>query len=157
MDKPFSIIFGGLIAFILLLLYAATVGYMINEVRGYDTKGNSTLLIFPDGLIFVVTTVGGLVSALVISKLTITKTGENPAIISMTETRDEKGNRIANKPATIIAFLYLFVWMATGLAALLVGTMIYPGVNSTVSDIGTTWLGLAVAAGYSYFGINPQN
>jgi hypothetical protein len=153
MNKPFVIIFGGAIAFILLSLYAVTVGYMIQEI--VSCTDPSCKKEFSEGMIYVVTTVGGLVSALVISKLAITKPGENPAIISMTESADGSGEKTVNKPATIMAFLYLMVWILTGFAALIIGVMVYPDANSTISDIGTTWLGLAVAAGYTYFGISP--
>ena len=58
----------------------------------------------------------------------------------------------------IVVAIYLLVWMLTGLAALVVGVMIYPvnangvAINSTISDLGTTWLGLAVSAvGRVYF------
>jgi len=47
------------------------------------------------------------------------------------------------------------VRVGTGFAALLVGVMLYPDSSATLSEIGTTWLGLAVASGYAYFGLNP--
>jgi len=145
MNNRFGVIFGGLIACILLLLYASLVGYIIVEVR----NGNGT---FTDGIVYVVTTIGGLVSALVISRLAITTPGENPAIIRMTT--DESGRH--NIWVTTLAMLYLGVWLVAGLAALVTGLLIYPDVSQTLSDIGTTWLGLAVASGYAYFGLSPK-
>jgi hypothetical protein len=56
---------------------------------------------------------------------------------------------------TTIAILYLLGWMSTGLAALVLGVMLYPKASQTLNDIGTTWLGLAVSAAYAYFGISP--
>jgi hypothetical protein len=46
--------------------------------------------------------------------------------------------------------------LATGLIALIVGVIVFPDSNSTLREIGTTWLGLAVASGYAYFGISPK-
>jgi hypothetical protein len=46
--------------------------------------------------------------------------------------------------------------LVTGLTALIVGVMIFPDSNATLGEIGTTWLGLAVASGYAYFGISPR-
>jgi hypothetical protein len=48
------------------------------------------------------------------------------------------------------------VWVFNGLVALIIGVMLFPNANQTLSDAGTTWLGLAVAAGYAYFGIKPS-
>ena len=58
---------------------------------------------------------------------------------------------------TVIALAYLAVWLITGLAAPIVGVMVHPKLNSTLSDIGTNWLGLAVASGCAYFGLDPTN
>ncbi len=153
MPKTFSAIFGGAIAYTLLLLYAATVSYMIYAVRDCGGDAACTAKEFNDGIIHVVTIVGGLVSALVISKLTITTPGENPAIFRLAA--DASGAQ--NKFVTFLAILYICVWLIMGLAALVIGVMIYPGINDTLSDIGTTWLGLAVSAGYAYFGLDPSN
>jgi hypothetical protein len=72
----------------------------------------------------------------------------------MRSTADENGT--PNEWVTRLAIAYLVIWLATGLLALVVGTMLYPNVNQTLNDIGTTWLGLAVASGYAYFGIKPE-
>lgn len=152
MQKQFPMIFGGVIASILLLLYTVTLAYMIVEVMNCAGEVDCGTKDFAEGMIFVVTTVGGLVSALVVSELTITKPGENPGIMKFAAGRSGPPNRMA----TALAIVYLAVWLIIGLAALIVGTMIYPGINETVSDIGTTWLGLAVAAGYAYFRIDPS-
>ena len=40
---------------------------------------------FGSGIIYVVTTIGGLVSALVVAKLAVTEPGENPTIIKQLE------------------------------------------------------------------------
>ena len=45
--------------------------------------------------------------------------------------------------------------MICGFLALIVGVMFFNKVNSTLSDAGTSWLGMAVSAAYAYFGINP--
>ena len=73
MNKKFGLIFGGVIAFILLMLYAVTVIYMIVEVLVHGSISSNIPYEFPEGLVYVTTTIGGLVSALVIAKLTITK------------------------------------------------------------------------------------
>jgi hypothetical protein len=152
MNKNFGLIFGAIIAYILLILYTGTAVHIIKSVINCANDSACAQQDFTEGLIHVVTFIGGLISALVVSKLTITTPGENPAMLQSTK---GKSRSIQTTSATLI-FLYLGVWVITGLAALVVGVMLYPGINSTLSDIGTTWLGIAVASGYAYFGLDPK-
>jgi hypothetical protein len=39
---------------------------------------------------------------------------------------------------------------------LIVGLMTYPDASQTLAILGTTWLGIAVAAGFAHLGIKPQ-
>lgn len=155
MSPSFGIFFGGLIAIVLLALFAFTTGYMVFTVVGQCTAigvcppASSD---FGKGLTFVVTTVGGLVSALVIAQLSVIQPGGQARLGNFQPT-STAGIYTAN---TVVA-LYLLVWIGTGLAALVVGVMFYPDRSSTLSDIGTTWLGLAVSAAYAYFGIKPES
>jgi hypothetical protein len=109
-----------------------------------------TPVIKEDGYIYVLTTVGGLVSALVIARLSVTKPGSMPTIAG---TKPESTFGIV--ASNTVSGIYLLAWVFTGLAALVVGVMLRPEVNKTVADLGTTWLGLAVSAAYAYFGIKP--
>lgn len=152
MKKNFGLIFGAIIAYILLILYTGTATYIIKEVVKCANDNACTTQDFTEGLIHVVTFIGGLISALVVSKLTITTPGENPAMLQSTKGQ----SRSIQTTSTTLISLYLGVWVITGLAALVVGVMLYPGINSTLSDIGTTWLGIAVASGYAYFGLDPK-
>lgn len=150
--KP-GLVFGGIVASILLGLYAGTLVYMIWEVVDLGSKaGTAESITFNEGLVAVVTAAGGLVSALVISQLAVTEPGDDPGIM-----------RIGANPGqqqswwvTLLIWLYLSAWLVVGLSALVFGVMVYPGVSTTVSDIGTTWLGLAVASGYAYFAVRPK-
>ena len=151
MQKSFKVYFGAVIVFILLALYATTLVYMIKEVREQGKADPTQAHEFPAGRVAVVTTIGGLVSALVVSRLAITEPGDFPRIMPFTKSSDREQSWLV----TVLSALYLGVWLIVGLAALVVGLMMYPEVNQTVSDIGTTWLGLMVASGYAWFGIKP--
>lgn len=151
--KTFPVVFGAAIAFILLILYASTVRYMVKEVVRSGQVDSAVAIDFPSGLVFVVTTIGGLVSALVIAKLTITEPGKNPGIMRLAA----RDGGTQSAWVTWLALAYLAIWLIVGLAALVAGVMLYPKVNQTLNDIGTTWLGLAVASGYAYFGITPND
>ncbi len=97
-------------------------------------------------------TVGGLVSALVVAELALMTPGASP----VQQFSVPGSPRWVRRLIFAIILLYLGAWLFTGLTALIVGVVLYPNVNSTLSDVGTTWLGLAVAGGYAYFGIRPR-
>lgn len=158
----FAKIFGGVIAFVLLALYASIMGWMIWEVVMVGRSGEGEANSLGSGAITVVTAIGGLISALVISKLALTTPGTTPTLgegaLSVAEfDKDENAAKASpTLAAKSMAVLYLSVWVTVGLAALVVGTVLFPDLNSTVDDTGTSWLGLAIAAGYAYFGLDPK-
>ncbi|MEO9648766.1 MAG: hypothetical protein ABJE99_11280 [Roseobacter sp.] len=151
--------FGGLIAVALLMLFGWSVYHMIQEVLAHcgHVEGQSPVDCQPpdtplvqEGLIYVVTTVGGLVSALVIAVLSVTRPGGAPEMAGFSPT-----GRWTRRLTNGVVSLYLILWLIAGLSALVYGVMWYPGILPTLGDIGTTWLGLAVSATYAYFGLNP--
>lgn len=145
----YKIIIGAIIAYLLLILYSGIAVYIMKEVIQCSKDVCCKEVELHEGLIYVLTTVGGLVSALVVSRMTITTPGSDPALFSHF---GEGQPRIVN----FIVWCYLLIWTFTGLSSLVVGVVIYPGMCKTLSDFGTTWLGLAVAAGYAYFNIDPR-
>ncbi len=153
MTTNFGKIFGGVLAVILLLLYAITMGFLVTHVI-FCGGDNTCTDPFPvtTGMVFVLTTVSGLVSALVVASLAATVPGSNPSH----QWVGKDASEASKKKANYIVGIYLGVWIFAGLTALIVGVMIFPNANQTLSDAGTTWLGLAVAAGYAYFGIKPK-
>ena len=140
---------GALLAYTLLLLYSFPVFYYINAVR-ISGQGTGEAVIIPEGMVYVVTTIGGLISALVVARLTITPPKENVG-----EYKNTRMPSKLRKIAKFLTFLYLAIWMFTGLAALVYGVMLYPDINNTLRDIGTSWFGLAVTSVYTYFGLEP--
>lgn len=135
--------FGAVVVYVLLLLYIVLVGYLTCIVIAADSPtdvdpvGNAEL---------VVMTVGALVSALVVAQLATTPTGAAAGTELIDATR---------KVRSTLVILYLVGWMLAGLAALAVGVIWRPEFNATLGDIGTAWLGTAVAAGYAYFSLSP--
>jgi hypothetical protein len=149
MSSRFGAIFSATLALVLLALYCSSALYLIYQV--YPLKECMKPEGYDGGYVYVLTTVGGLVSALVIAQLSVTKPGSAPAIGNSIPQTD-LGIYATN---TVVA-VYLFAWAFTGLAALVVGVMLCPEGNKTVTDLGTTWLGLAVTAAYAYLGLKPN-
>jgi hypothetical protein len=147
-----KLVFGGLIAVILLGLYVYSVLFAISVVACISRPGCSALTAasFTDGFGSTMTTVGGLVSALVIAELAITKPGEAPVARALAATASAR----ATGTLKALTGAYLLVWVIVGLAAYVVGAMWYPGTLKPLTDLGQSWLGLAVAAAYAYFGVN---
>jgi hypothetical protein len=144
--------FGGLIAIVLLILYAYATVYSILAAHcigsGPCTDYSPNLT---EGVVTVLNLVGGLVSALVISQLAITKPLDSPgAALVETTASDTVKNGVK-----IVSIIYVAVWVACGLAALIVGLMKYPEAVPLLNAAAKTWLGLAVAAAYSYLGLKP--
>jgi hypothetical protein len=145
----YKLIIGGIIAYILLVLYSGITLYIIIKVIECARELSCDILDLHPGLIYVFTTVGGLVSALVVSRMTITTPGADPAVF----TSYKDGQPLL---VNIIVWSYLIIWTLTGLATLVFGVLVFPDICKTLSDSGTTWLGLAVASGYAYFNIDPK-
>lgn len=154
MSKTFALIFGALLACALLLIYLGSILYMAyglwTTCQGAAVACTSNSISLNEGFQFVFTTVGGLVSALVVAQLTVTRPGDAPTIGNF---KAETG--LGQRRTEQVVGAYLLVWMICGFLALVVGVMFYNKVNSTLSDAGTGWLGMAVSAAYAYFGINP--
>jgi hypothetical protein len=145
----YKLIIGGIIAYLLLGLYSGITISVIFKVIECSKDSSCTQVDLHPGLIYVLNTVGGLVSALVVSRMTITVPGSDPAVFR----NFADGQSLL---VNIIVWCYLIIWTFTGLATLIIGVLIFPETCKTLSDFGTTWLGLAVAAGYAYFNIDPR-
>jgi hypothetical protein len=142
-----KLLFGGLIGVILLGLYVYAVVFAMMVATGM-APGPVT-----EGFASTMTTVGGLVSALVIAELAITKPGEAPVARALGSDNVPAG-ATATRVLIGVTGVYLLVWVLTGLAAYVVGVMWYPAKEQHLTDLGQAWLGLAVAAAYAYFGIS---
>jgi hypothetical protein len=161
MGENLPVIFRGVVAYILLLLYASTVINMTKAVilhgvaEAPKDENGKTLskkpLEFPAGTTYIVTMIGGLVSALVVAKLTITKPKTMPTVTL------PDAPPWMSELFTFLTGAYLVGWVVIGLAALIVGVMVFPDSNAILGEMGTTWLGLAVASGYAYFNLDPQS
>jgi hypothetical protein len=148
--KDMKLLFGGAISLILLGLY----GYALTEaVRLALLPGQVPL---KAGFAFTISTVGGLVSALVIAELAIAKPGEPPVVRALEASAGGTPPSETTKRAVgIVSTLYVLAWILLGLLAFVVGAMLQADKVPALTDFGRSWLGLAVAAGYSYFGIKP--
>jgi hypothetical protein len=144
-------VFGGVIAFVLLGLYTSSVIVAIVLVMRQVPKPDTS---FTEGFRLCMTTIGALVSALVISVLAATDAGETPLVEAMA--RQNFTPRQVNA-VQIAVFAYLGVWLVCGLASFVVGVMIHPDALKSLNDHGKAWVGLAVATGYAYFGLKPTS
>lgn len=86
--------------------------------------------------------IAGLVSALVISELAVTKKGEAPAARMISDTAGEGKIKLLK----IATFVYVVVWITAGVYAFFVGYLGFkPDTLPAISDLGQSWLGIAVA------------
>jgi hypothetical protein len=143
-----KLLVGGFIALTLLGLYIYAVSRALMLVW-YPGSGSLT-----SGDLLALTTIGGLVSALVIAELAITRPGDVPSVSVQAE--PGRLSRAATTAAPWVIGLYMIIWAGVGVTAFVVGVMQHPGVVSSLTDLGQSWLGLAVASAYAYFGLNKD-
>jgi hypothetical protein len=147
--------FGGLIALMLLGIYAYAVIFAITVANCISNPECTRLTRadFTDGFAVAMSTVGGLVSALVIAELAVTKPGEAPVARALGAAPTPRATQILKG----VTAGYIFVWVLVGAAAFITGVMRHPDVLQTLTDLGRTWLGLAVTTAYAFLGIKPHN
>lgn len=131
---------------ILLGIYAYLVWIAVRVVTGWVPFES-----FTPQMASTMSLIHGLVAALVVAELAITAPGEPPGsrIIAANPTPGAK--RIV-KP---VILAYLFIWTGAGFAAFFWGFLRHSGTLSALTDLGQSWIGIAIAAGYAYFGIQP--
>lgn len=148
-----QVVFGGVIAVILLGIYLHLIRVAYLVVDCVTTSGCTKydVTYFNDGMAQALSIVGGLVSALVIAELAVTKPGEAPAARALADNASDRAKSVLK----IITAVYVLTWILAGLVAFFMG-LYHPKVLLPVTNLGQSWLGLAVASSYAYFGIKPR-
>jgi hypothetical protein len=138
--------FGGLLAFALLGLFVYAVVLALRVAYGCTSTCSLS-----DGVAALLETIGALVSAVVVSELSVTKPTDAPGTRLAVEGYSE-GQRTTVK---VLVSSYIVVWLISGLALVILGWVQHPTVPQ-VASAAKEWLGFAIAAAYAYFGISPQ-
>ncbi len=145
-----KLLFSGLVALILLGFYVYSNVIAILAVQCLSHTGcESYTKDLTEGVATILSLVGGLVSALVVGELAITQPGQPPAARLLATS----ATPITKKVLTAVTVTYVLVWLVTGVLSLVVGYIQHPNVVPALTAAAKSWFGLAVAAGYSYFGI----
>ena len=143
---------GGVVAIVLLAFYAFLVYQAREVVDCISTPGCETTAL--DGFNSVkqqaMSVLGGLVSALIISELALTKSGEAPGARALNIDASIKSKNILKW----ITGIYILVWLVTGASAFWTG-LNHPDALPSLTSVGQAWLGLSVASAYAYFGLSP--
>lgn len=148
-------VFSAVVTIVLLVIYVYLVVHGIQVARCLSDNACTELTKadFNDRMASSLALISGLVAALVIAELSITKPGQAPAARLVDPAISERRKGLMQ----IVTGLYLMVWLIAGLLAFLFGyLMAEPGVLPSLADLGQGWLGIAVGAGYAYFGIKPS-
>ena len=144
---------GGIVALVLLAFYVLLVYSAIQVVGCVTTAGCTglTAASFNDVKSQAMSVLGGLVSALIIAELAITKPGEEPGvrILSATASSGTSKNLLR-----WTVWLYMAAWVVTGAWAFWTG-LNHPNALPALTSVGQAWLGLSVASAYAYLGLNP--
>lgn len=146
--------FSAVVAVVLLAIYTILVVRGIQVVLCVSDSACTTLTKtdFNDRMASSLALIGGLVAALVIAELSVTKPGQAPLarVVDAAMSKKKKG------VLQTVTVVYLIVWLVTGISAFYFGYLVAePDVLPPLADLGQAWLGIAVGAGYAYFGIEP--
>jgi hypothetical protein len=170
MDVKFYV--GSTIVVLLLVIYVGLVAIAADAARCPFQVVNGAVQVVPpatcnpgglsENMAYTMALIGGLISALVVAQLTLTEMGSAPLAFTLDASR---ASARVIRLTEWMTLLYLTVWIAVGLYALVVTLPdpaspwstagIQPSAWDVLSTLGRSWLGLAVAAAYAYFGIQP--
>jgi hypothetical protein len=141
------LIVGGLLVFVLLGLYVFALITALGIARACPV---AQCPLDDSARAFLLHTIGALVSAVVLSELAITKPKEAPG--THLAGAFSTGQRTAVK---LFVAIYIVAWLAGGLFLVILGWVQHPTVPE-INSAAKEWLGFAVAAGYAYFGLSPE-
>jgi len=156
------LIFLGVIATFLLGLYTYSIYHSIDVLKAINAPDcpNHDCLKLNEGIKLILSLVGGLISALVISVLAITPPNTSPsnALINSVQPTNVVAaidvSELTRTVTAIITYLYLLVWLGTGIVAVIYGFVLdYDHPVAELTAAAKSWLGLAVAAAYAFFGL----
>lgn len=139
-------LFGGIIAIVLLGLYA----WLITAAAQVALCGASWCAGFNSGMAQALSVTTGLVSALVIAELAVTPAGGVPAAHLLALPAGPRARTWLRWISTV----YIVIWLLAGLAAFIIGLERPDGLPA-LTHAGQAWFGVAVAAAYAYLGIKP--
>jgi len=147
-----KLLFSGLVALILLGFYAYSIVVAILATLCLSHAGcKDYTKDLSEGVVTVLSLIGGLVSALVVAELAVTQPGQAPALRLLAA----DATPLTKTVLTAVTVTYILVWLVCGVASLVIGYLQYPNVVPALTAAAKSWLGLAVAAAYSYFGLKP--
>lgn len=147
-------VFGAVVSIVLLFIYVYLVYSGVQAVQACAAAQSCTTAgadVFNDRMASSMSLIGGLIAALVIAELAATKPGKAPAA-RLLASDNQSGTPI--KVLQAVTGVYLTVWLLAGLVAFFIGYLQHPGILPPLADLGQAWLGIAVGAGYAYFGID---
>lgn len=140
---------GGVIAVVLLAVYAWLIATAAHVAMCTGTTC-APVGTFNGAMTQALSVTTGLVSALVIAELAVTKTGQPPASRLLAANAGAYAKNLLRWVSTI----YLVVWLVAGLAAFIIG-LERPDALPALTNAGQAWFGVAIAAAYAYLGIKP--
>ncbi len=151
MPKKAPQVFGAILSLAVLVIYAVLLGAGI-----YNAFVNPNVA-YTDNSLLAANLVTGLVGSVVAVGLALKPPSGDGSGNQLRRNVTALSRVVAPQRASlpvqeIVGWAYLIVWLVIGLVAFLVAVM-QAQVPELVFNTGWTWLGTAVAAAYSYFGI----
>lgn len=140
-----QLLFGGVLACVLLVFYIWAIVDSVVATR-------AGLSDYSPNMSYLLNTIGGLISAVVVGVLGATQPGDFPAEKTLTKT-------IKGTTQSFVRFIpsvFILVWIACGVAMVVFGFILYENSVPALNAQAKVWLGAAIGAVYAYMGIRPN-
>jgi hypothetical protein len=145
--------FSSVVALVLLVGYIGLliIASLVIDCSATEGCKSYPLAYFNDNMSQALSVIGGLISALVVAELAITKPGEPPVARVLSENATDRAKNVLR----FVTGAYIIIWLLAGIYTFYI-SLFYPKALLTVTAIGQSWLGLAVASSYAYFGLQQR-
>ncbi|GEM_PF-2417461 len=158
-----KLLFGSILAMILLGLYIWSIVDAISVVqckeevlkhladKNKDPQQVPICSLFTDNMKYILNSIGALISATVVGALGASAIAEFPG-------RELFRKGLTGSLQTIAGYMpsvYILFWLGCGVFTLIYGFLLYDTDHEPAfTEHAKAWLGVAIAAGFAYFGIN---
>ena len=143
-----------ILSLILLVIFIIPYSMLIFQVYNCDGKDTSACVSLSRDGRFVITLIGGLISAYVISRFAVTPRGKDPGKITFYSSNGEAQQKSDNNLG-VMTYVFLIVWVIMGFCSVTLGMVLSPEIDEMLNTHGKEWIASAVGAFAAYIGIDP--
>lgn len=151
-----QLIFGGMIAIILLGFYVWSIVDAVSVVQ-CKNAARANCPEFSTNMSYILNTLGALISSTVVGVLGATKSSEFPVQKTLENTLKGKLRETPKMLTALMPSVFILAWLICGVITVIYGFILSNDLVPPFTAAAKAWFGVALAAVYAYFGIQPDN